>query len=44
MGVLGLDQGIEVLAGGEDLARGLGAVELAGVAADRGHLALELRR
>src|SRR5918994_1306492 len=42
VGVLGFDQRVEVLAGGEDLTRRLGAVELAGVAPDRRQLALEL--
>ena len=44
VGVLGLDQRVQVLAGGKDLARRLGAVELAGIAADGGQLPLELRR
>ena len=44
VGVLGLDQGVEVLAGREDLAGRLGAVELARVASDGRHLPLELRR
>ncbi len=42
VGVLGLDQGVQVLARREDLTRGLGAVELARVAADGGEFALEL--
>src|SRR5690606_33183627 len=34
--ILHLDQRVEVLSGGEDFARRLGAVELAAVTADRG--------
>src|SRR5687768_8056238 len=42
MRILDFDEGVEVLAGGEDLAGGLGAVELARVALDRRQLVVEL--